>query len=252
VFFCLPPKEGNDLDVLSTRDEAHLASAVCGAMESERQRLARDIHDGPAQLLTNLTMRLEVVKEMVKHSPQTVLPEISRIQEMLRTSVGELRRMIYDLRPVVLEERGLVGIVTDYVERCQYLTSVPISLRAQDVGSLLDETVAIVLFRMIQECVTNSLKHARPTRVDVVISVGEGVVQVVVSDNGIGFQAPLREAQGQPVDVAKSAQAPSGFGRPGLLERARILGGEVRYESSAGQGTTVFIKVPLSLHRDKP
>lgn len=239
------------MDGVQTRDEAHLAAAVCGAMESERQRLARDIHDGPAQLLTNLTMRLEVVKEMVKHTPQTVLPEIARIQEMLRSSVGELRRMIYDLRPVVLAERGLVGIVTEYVERCQYLTSVPISLQAQDPGFTLDDTVAIVLFRMIQECVTNSLKHARPTRVEVVIAVGQGVVQVVVSDNGIGFQTPLEEVSGQPGAGPQSAQAPSGFGRPGLLERARILGGEVRYESLAGRGTTVFIEVPLPLHQDK-
>jgi signal transduction histidine kinase len=200
------------------------------AIEEERRRLARDIHDGPAQLLTNLTMRLEVVKEMIKYSPQTALPEIQRIQDLMRSSVGELRRMIYDLRPVEVSETGLTSAVSAYAERCQYLLRVPVSVRADGEYRDLGDMLAVGVFRVVQECVTNCLKHARAQRIEVELARVGDKLCATVRDDGIGFVPGEEEG---------------GFGLVGMRERARLIGATVEVRSQPGLGTEVTLVVPL-------
>lgn len=200
------------------------------AIEEERRRLARDIHDGPAQLLTNLTMRLEVVKEMIKYSPQTALPEIQRIQDLMRSSVGELRRMIYDLRPVEVAETGLTSAISAYAERCQYLLRVPVTVRADEEYRDLGDMLAIGVFRVVQECVTNSLKHARAQRIEVELTRVADALRATVRDDGCGFV---------------EGEEGGGFGFIGMRERAKLIGGSVEVRSKLGSGTEVTLLVPL-------
>lgn len=206
------------------------------AIEEERKRLARDIHDGPAQLLTNLTMRLEVVKEMIKYSPEKVLPEIARIQDLMRTSVGELRRMIYDLRPVEIAETGLISALENYAQRCQYLTRIPVMIVAETIIGPLPDLLGIAFFRMIQECITNSLKHAHASQIDVHVSYHKHLLIARVHDDGVGFR--------------KEDTMSQGFGLTGLHERARLLDADVQIESIFGQGTTVILSLPLERQLD--
>ena len=203
------------------------------AIEDERKRLARDIHDGPAQLLTNLTMRLEVVKEMAKRDPLTVLPEIQKVQELMRGSVSDLRRMIYDLRPVDIAERGLSGALLDYAERCHYLLRIPVVVAVDATCDVLAEPYAVAVFRVVQECITNSLRHARAQRVDVSVTVAEGVLRAVVRDDGSGF--PYGDTSQH-----------KGFGLLGIEERARLIGGVVRVQSQLGQGTVVELTLGIA------
>ncbi len=201
------------------------------AIEEERKRLARDIHDGPAQLLTNLTMRLEVVKEMIKYSPEKVLPEIARIQDLMRTSVGELRRMIYDLRPVEIAETGLISALETYAQRCQYLTRIPVTIFPESIIGPLPDLLGVAFFRMVQECITNSLKHAHASQIDVHVSYQKHALTARVHDDGVGFRTE---------DTLLL-----GFGLTGLHERARLLDADVQIESVVGQGTTVTVSLPL-------
>ena len=202
-------------------------------IEEERRRLARDIHDGPAQLLTNLTMRLEVVKEMIRRSPQSALPEIQRVQDLMRSSVGELRRMIYDLRPVEMADGGLAEALRTYAERCQYLLRIPVNVAVCADVPQLPEGLAIGVFRVAQECVTNSLKHARPERIDVELCVEHGQLVVVIRDDGAGFDPDSGEQRG------------GSFGLLGMRERARLIGADIDLRSSPGNGTVVTLRVPV-------
>lgn len=200
------------------------AEIAIKTMEAERRRLARDIHDGPAQLLTNLTMRLEVVKEMLKHSPHTVLPEIGRIQEMMRVSVGELRRMIYDLRPVEMAETGLAGALLAYAERCQFLLRIPITIHVEGSTEDLPEVLAIALFRIVQESIASSLRQFHPQRIDVFLSANDKDVRVVVRDDGVnGTEA----------------------GFEGMRERAQLFGGDLQVCTDAAKGTEVTCSIHL-------
>lgn len=203
-------------------------------IEEERRRLARDIHDGPAQLLTNLTMRLEVVKEMIRRSPQSALPEIQRVQDLMRSSVGELRRMIYDLRPVEMADGGLPEALRLYAERCQYLLRVPVGVTVRADLPPLPEGLAVGVFRVAQECVTNSLKHARPERIEVELSVEGGQLVVMVRDDGAGFNPDSGE------------QRSGSFGLLGMRERARLIGADIDLRSSPGNGTVVTLRVPVA------
>lgn len=208
-------------------------------IEEERRRLARDIHDGPAQLLTNLTMRLEVVKEMIKRSPQSALPEIQRVQDLMRSSVGELRRMIYDLRPVEMAEGGLGEALRTYAERCQYLLRTPVCVATCADLPALPDGLAIGVFRVVQECVTNSLKHARAERIDVELCVQGDQLTVIVRDDGMGF------------DPEAGIQRSGSFGLLGMRERARMLGAEVDVKSGSGQGTVVTLRVATGVAADR-
>lgn len=207
------------------------ATLAIEAIEEERKRLARDIHDGPAQLLTNLTMRLEVVKEMIKYSPEKVLPEIARIQDLMRSSVGELRRMIYDLRPIEIAETGLVSALETYAQRCQYLTRIPVRIFSESIVGPLPDLLGLAFFRMVQECITNSLKHAHASQIDVHVSFDQHKLAARVQDDGIGFRT--QDTIGQ------------GFGLTGLHERARLIDANVEIESVVGQGTTVTVSLYL-------
>ncbi len=212
------------------RMDAELAIEI---IEEERRRLARDIHDGPAQLLTNLTMRLEVVKEMIRRNPQSALPEIQRVQDLMRASVGEIRRMIYDLRPVEMVEGGLNEALRTYAERCQYLLRVPICVTLCSELPSLPDALSIGVFRVVQECVTNSLKHARAERIDVELCAREGELTVIVRDDGVGF------------DPGAGTRRGGSFGLLGMRERARVIGAQIDVNSKPGQGTAVTLRIAV-------
>ncbi|KUO96711.1 sensor histidine kinase [Ferroacidibacillus organovorans] len=199
------------------------------AMEEERRRLARDIHDGPAQMLTNLTMRLEVVKEMLRHQPDHVLPEILRIQELMRNSVGELRRLIYDLRPVEMAEVGLAGALRAYGERCVNLLERNVTV---DVDGLpaLSEDASITLYRMVQECITNAGKHAQAQTIAIRVERVESELILTIADDGIGMSP---------------GTATGRYGLLGLQERARLIGADVAIDTAPGKGTTVRIQLKV-------
>lgn len=214
--------DGGGAEILDTR-------FAIEAMEEERRRLARDIHDGPAQMLTNLTMRLEVVKEMLRHQPDHVLPEILRIQELMRNSVGELRRLIYDLRPVEMAEIGLAGALRAYGERCVNLLDRNVTV---DVDALpaLSEDASITLYRMVQECITNAGKHAQAQTISIRAECEEGDLILTIADDGVGM----------------SAGAVTGrYGLLGLQERAKLIGAHVAIDTAPGTGTTVQIRLKV-------
>jgi two-component system sensor histidine kinase DegS len=200
-------------------------------LERERGRLARDIHDGPAQSLTNTSMRLEVIKRLIQSNKVSeAIHELERLQELLRMSVNDVRRMIFDLRPALLEV-GVQKAIVQYAERFQQLFGLPVTVRGEWPDKSLGHTQEIALFRIFQEVLNNVHKHARATAVDVELYSNEDWVGFRVKDDGCGFDVANIESRS--------------YGLKGMQERIALAGGRLKVSSNPGCGTCVECEVPV-------
>jgi signal transduction histidine kinase len=200
-------------------------------LERERGRLARDIHDGPAQSLTNTSMRLEIIKRLIQSNKiSEAIHELERLQELLRISVNDVRRMIFDLRPALLEV-GVQKAIVQYAERFQQLFGLPVTVRGEWPDKSLGHTQEIALFRIFQEVLNNVHKHARATAVDVELYSSEAWVGFRVKDDGCGFDVAHIESRS--------------YGLKGMQERIALAGGRLKVSSSPGCGTCVECEVPV-------
>ena len=208
------------------------AGEVLRAQEEERRRIAREIHDDPLQRLVQLARRMEALG-----SPAYSAEEAERLgaaREELLGVVANLRDVARALRPAGLEQLGLVAVVRGLladIEDEEGLT-VEFAVTGEVVRGAADAEVGV--FRIVQEAVRNVVRHARATRLSVEFAYGEGVVRVVVIDDGRGFD----QARAGPV-------AGSHLGMLGMRERASLLGGRLEVRSAPGQGTVVEATVPL-------
>lgn len=224
------------------RDDAQrlaIRQAMIRAQEAERRRLAREIHDGPAQVLANAIIGLEFVERAFRmagsDAAQQPLGEIERIKAAMREGLTEIRRFIFDLRPTMLSHRGLVATVEHYIETYRDFLPPEVELSLPPRLPRLTPEQELTAFRVIQEALQNVHRHARSSRVSVSIAAGDGELTVRIRDNGQGFR---------PSAVAPTSS--SGFGLTGMQERAEVIGGRVTVRSRPGQGTEVTLVVPLT------
>ena len=201
--------------------------------EAERSRLAREIHDGPAQVLTNTVLRLQLCEQIAAQHPAEVQAELARLQNVVREGLREVRRFIFNLRPASLSEVGLAGTIRRLVQDYRELNSFVVQANLPDEIALpKDQEMAV--FRIVQEAVQNAYKHAGATEVDIAFARrGDGQWVVTIGDNGRGF------------DVAAAAQR-VGSGLVNMRERAAIIGGTLEVSSRVGYGTKLTLTVPAS------
>lgn len=208
---------------------------IIEAQEEERKRLSREIHDGPAQLLASVLIRSDLAEKMHKEEgPERSLEEIRSLKEMIRTTLYEVRRIIYDLRPMALDDLGLIPTLTKYlatVEEYHKMTNIEFVYFGKDTR--LPQKYEVALFRLIQEAVHNALKHAQPRTIQVKVEILSEQVYVIVKDDGSGFD----------VNVQKSGS----YGMMGMRERVEILDGLLSIHSKQGAGTVISIKIPVAL-----
>lgn len=208
---------------------------IIEAQEEERKRLSREIHDGPAQLLASVLIRSDLAEKMHKEEgPERSLEEIRSLKEMIRTTLYEVRRIIYDLRPMALDDLGLIPTLTKYlatVEEYHKTTNIEFVYFGKDTR--LPQKYEVALFRLIQEAVHNALKHAQPRTIQVKVEILSEQVYVIVKDDGSGFD----------VNVQKSGS----YGMMGMRERVEILDGLLSIHSKQGAGTVISIKIPVAL-----
>lgn len=209
---------------------------ILEAQEEERKRLSREIHDGPAQMLANVMMRSELIERVYRErSPEEALHEIRDLRKMVRSALYEVRRIIYDLRPMALDDLGLVPTLRKYLATIEeYNNGCPkITFFSMGQEKRLPSKLEVALFRLVQESVTNALKHAEASEIQVKMEMKEQHALVTVRDNGKGFnQAEKKE---------------NSFGLIGMKERVDLLHGELNITSKIGEGTLVVIKVPMRI-----
>ncbi len=213
-----------------------LGISIIKAQEEERHRVARDIHDGPAQLLANIVMRAEFIIKMMEMDQARVREELHALQEMVRQSLQDVRKIIFDLRPMVLDDLGLVPAVKRYVEDFQAQYRIPVELVVIGNPRRFSMAVEVALFRVIQECLNNIRKHARARQVMIKLEILKKKINASVKDDGLGFNA------GEMMNGAGRR----GFGLLGMRERIQILKGEIHIQSAPGQGAIINVSVPVS------
>ncbi|MCL6548398.1 MAG: sensor histidine kinase [Alicyclobacillus sp.] len=205
---------------------------VVGFLEEERKRLARDVHDGPAQSLTNAAMRIEIVRKLLEADrTQDAVSELERLQGMLRRAVSETRRLVFDLRPSFLEH-GVERAISLYAERFAEAFGIAVRVSGGWAGRRLSQAAEITVFRVLQEALNNVHQHAQATRVDVRLSTAGDRCVLEIEDDGQGFEM---------------GETPGTFGLHGMQERTALVGGRVSISSSPGHGTRVVCEVPCDV-----
>jgi len=199
--------------------------------QNERERLARNLHDQTSQSLTALLVGLRLL-QAGENTPQTWAEKVVPLERMVDEMMENLHRLVEDLRPVSLEQLGLVGALREYITRFGQRHGISIAFDADQFDDAhLSPAVEITFYHAVREMATNVAKHAQATRVDLLLMQRDGRIIAIIEDDGIGFD---------PAAAEDSAH----HGLVGMRERAAILGGTLTIESTLGQGTTVYLEVP--------
>jgi signal transduction histidine kinase len=220
-----------------------LLRQVVGAQEAERQRIARELHDATGQSLTAIGLGLRGVETQLAQSEcdPALAPLAEQARELryfAQNALGELRNVISDLRPPQLDELGLAAGLRWYVQSYARRRKVDATFTAEGDDSCLPADYRTVLFRIAQEALTNIAKHAHATQISVTLLMDKESVEVVVTDNGVGFDPTL------PDHLAD--QPTVGWGIVGMRERALLLGGKCTIDTAPGAGTRVRVVAPLN------
>ncbi len=206
---------------------------IITAQEEERRRLSREIHDGPAQMLANVMMRSDLIERLFKeYGAEEALKEVRSLRKMVRDALYEVRRIIYDLRPMALDDLGLSPTLKKYLQTIEdYYQTARITYRFFGDERRLDSKCEVSLFRLVQEAVQNALKHADADEILVKVEMKKDLCTIIVKDDGRGF------------DMNQNME--KSFGILGMRERVELLNGTISIDSKPGAGTTVLIQVPI-------
>ena len=210
---------------------------VIEAQESERKRLAAQMHDGPAQSLNNLILQAEICERLFDTDPLRARVELGNLKNSVYVTFHKIRDFILTLRPMMLDDLGLVPTLKQYVQGFEDKTELSANFAVMGRESRLPDHIEVALFRAIQELLSNTHKHAHATHVQVTLDFQEHQIVASVEDDGSGFDAS---------DIQSSAQQRKGLGLATIQERAEMLGGRVQFESRIGRGTKVRIEIPLA------
>lgn len=204
-----------------------------------RKRLVRDLHDGPTQLLASIVMSLNFTKELIKYSPEDVLEEISLNLSVAEKALKQLRTLLFDLRPVILETQGLIPALEVYAERLAETDKLNIILTVEHEFERLSPRAEVAIFAVIQEAVNNAKKYAQASQIDLILrpDYTQDTLNVIVKDNGLGFDVHAVKAQ---YDERGS------LGMINMQERTNAINGTLTLHSAVGQGTEVMLSLPLT------
>ncbi|NOK60775.1 MAG: hypothetical protein GFH27_549289n242 [Chloroflexi bacterium AL-W] len=205
--------------------------------EEVRHQLARDMHDGPAQALAAITMNIEFIKRLLERDPERVADELDKMAVLSKRTTHEIRTLLFELRPLVLETQGLDVTLQQYFERFDSKET-KIVLDTEPVPIELDSKVEGTLFNIIQEAVNNALKHARAKHIWVRLKIVTETLEITIQDDGCGFD--LKK-------VKASYEQRGSFGLLNVEERAKLIGGVSEIHSAPDQGTTVRVMMPLQI-----
>jgi two-component system sensor histidine kinase UhpB len=209
-----------------------LSSQVIDAQEAERRRIARELHDETAQTLTSLLVRLRILERA--NDLAQVRASTAELRELAHKALEEVRNMARELRPSTLDDLGLVAAAQSYTEHTAELLGFTVTFDSARFPQRLDPQVELVLYRVIQEALTNVARHANARHVSVTLTQEGGCAVAIIQDDGVGFDLE-----------AVMASKERGLGLIGMRERMSLVGGRLAISSRPGAGTTVRAEVPL-------
>lgn len=220
---------------LGNKASSAVLEMVIDAQESERQRLSRQMHDGPAQALSNFIVQAEITNKLFDLDQTKAKEELLNLKNTATGTFQKIRNFIIDLRPMMLDDLGLFPTVRRYAEAFKEQTNTEVSVTIYGQEHRLEPYLEVMLFRAIQELLRNAHQHNQENsgklKTEVQITMDEANIRVSVNDNGIGFDPGILNQT-------------SGLGLKLIRERVDMLGGLFEVDSSIGQGCNVIIRVP--------
>jgi len=204
---------------------------LVNAQETERQRLSRQMHDGPAQALSNFILQTEIAMRLFDVDAAQAKDELNNLKSSAMGTFQKVRNFIFELRPMMLDDLGLVPTVRRYADAFKEQTSLDVSVTVTGNERRLEPYLEVMMFRALQELLGNTARHSQATQVKVMLDMGEDRVRVSVDDNGRGFDP----------DVVQQGNS---LGLKLIRERAEMLGGSFEVDSSVGRGTRIMFAVP--------
>nr|BBH95270.1 hypothetical protein KTA_34690 [Thermogemmatispora argillosa] len=222
--------------MLEAIDEASRlrSTQIINAQEQERKRIARELHDETSQMLTSLLISLAILEKSVT-SPEA-RERIADTRNLAHQTLRAIRNLSIDLRPSALDDLGLLPALRWYIKEYQQKCSIEVEFSATGFKGRLPAEMETVLYRIVQEALTNTARHANATRVSIVLREEEGAVYATISDNGCGFDVEA---------LMKTPGQERGLGLAGMQERAVLLDGTLEIKSRPGEGTTIEVRLPL-------
>jgi signal transduction histidine kinase len=206
--------------------------------EDVRHQLARDLHDGPTQLLAAIIMSANFVKEAIKHdSLEHAIKELNEMLPVAEKALHQVRTLLFNLRPVILETQGLVPALDTYAQRLREVEGLNTVLNATGEFGRLSHNAEVAIFSIVQEAISNAKKHAQASRIDIEVTPSDDNLTVVVRDDGVGFDVKA---------VTGRYEERGSLGMLNMQERAELVDGELSLSSQPGKGTSISLQLPLS------
>jgi two-component system, NarL family, sensor histidine kinase DegS len=206
------------------------------AVTEERTRIACEIHDGLVQSLAGVNFKLELCQQLIRKNPKASLATLRESKEQLKLAIQEARQVIFNLRPLQYDKMELIPGLTNYLKSYQTQYHIKTEFEVSGDEQILFPRTKIFLFRIVQEALSNVVQHAKADRVSVRLEIQFDRLTVTIKDNGVGFEME---------HVMQDPEKWDHFGIRGILERAKLVGGEAKIESRKGRGTTIVVEVPL-------
>jgi len=204
---------------------------LVNAQETERQRLSRQMHDGPAQALSNFILQTEIAMRLLDVDASQAREELNNLKVSAMSTFQKVRNFIFELRPMMLDDLGLVPTIRRYSDAFKEQAGLDINVTVTGHERRLEPYLEVMLFRAIQELLGNTARHSQATLVKVILDLGEDRVRVSVDDNGKGFDPD-------------SIQQGNSLGLKLIRERTEMLGGSFEIDSAVGKGARILFAVP--------
>jgi two-component system sensor histidine kinase DegS len=221
-------------DPKSASATVELLELLVQAQEAERLRLSRQMHDGPAQALSNLILETEIAMRLFDVNKEQAYQELGTLRDSASKTFQQVRDFIFELRPMMLDDLGLIPTVKKYAEAIQDSSGAMIKFGVTGTERRMEPYLEVMIFRAVQELLRNALNHSQANQINVELDVGDSFVSVLVEDDGRGFEVMDFE-QGQ------------GMGLKLIKERVEMINGEFEVTSQVGEGTRVALSVPESV-----
>lgn len=206
--------------------------------EQDRQRIARDLHDSTVQNLTSLIHKCELCTRFIDTDPVRTRLELNIMSNTLKSVINEIREIIYNLKPMSLEDLGLTITVERFINQLMMSHDIKIVFHHNDEKNGILPVIKLSVFRMIQEACNNAIKHSEATKIDINLKYKENSISVSIKDDGKGFD----------IESQKNFETPEyhGYGLPIMKERVYLLSGTMNIESRINKGTIVTINIPIT------
>jgi len=214
-----------------------LGLRIIKAQEDERQRVAREIHDGPAQSMSNVVLKAEICEKLIDVDLEKVREELKNLKKVARDSLQDVRRIIYNLRPMSLDDLGLVPTLQRFIMTFQEESGIAVTFKTRGLYDDIRPAVSLTIFRIVQEAISNVKKHANAQNMIVNLEFMDKELRLHIYDDGKGFKVEDLKIRNDDMS--------SGFGLINMRERIELLGGDYQINSEPGKGTRMNIIIPL-------